>query len=389
MQARDENDVLERVREAVAKSLRLQCQGGGSKRDVGAPIDEADVIDLRGLHGIVEYDPSELVLTARAGTPWVEIERALAAERQMLACEPLDVAAAFGRSLGQMTVGGLVAAGLSGPRRLVAGSVRDHVLGFRAVSGRGELFVGGGKVVKNVTGYDLPKLLTGSWGRLGVLTEVTLKVLPAPETVCGVALPGLDAGQAWQTLARVIGSSVGATAALHFGPGTARAESLTVIRLEGFAPSVAARLQALKDLLDPHPTLMPLADADLNALWRSVASLDVLPSDRPVWRLSVPARRCPGLLAELAAEDDRWLFDWGGALCWLASRVDAERLRRAVAMAGGHAMLWRAEATLRRRVPTFHPLPTALGALEERVRRQFDPLGVFASGRFTGAGDAH
>ena len=385
----DENEVVEIVRAAMAQSRRLQWCGGGSKRDIGAADEDSALVDLRGLQGIIDYDPSELVLTVRAGTPWAEIERALAAERQMLACEPLDVAGCFGRSPGEMTMGGLVASGLSGPRRVVAGSVRDHVLGFRAVSGRGELFVGGGKVVKNVTGYDLPKLLTGSWGRLAALTEVNLKVLPAPETVCVVALQGLEAAQAWQFLARVLGSSVGATAALHFGPGTAQAESLTVIRLEGFEPSVAARLQGLHGLLAPHQALLTLSDSQRSALWASLASLDVLPRDRPIWRLSVPARRCSQLLAELAAGDDRWLFDWGGALCWLASHVEPERLRDAVAAAGGHAMLWRADAPLRRRLPTFHPLSAALGALEGRVRSQFDPLGVFATSRFAGSVDAH
>jgi glycolate oxidase FAD binding subunit len=393
MRPTDENELVEIVRDAMTRSRRLEFRGGGSKGDIGAPVDDAAVLDMRGLRGIVDYDPSELVLTVRAGTPWVEIERALAAERQMLACEPLDVAAAFGRSPGQMTVGGLVASGLSGPRRVVAGAVRDHVLGFRAVAGRGVLFVGGGKVVKNVTGYDLPKLLTGSWGRLAALTEITLKVLPAPEVAQVVALSGLDAATAWQCLARVLGSSVGATAAMHFGPGTAGAEPLTVLRLEGFAPSVAARLQSLQDLLGSRHEWRALSEEEMRGLWGSLVSLDVLPRDRPIWRLSVPARRAPALLATLAAEDDRWLFDWGGALCWLASDIDPERLRTEVAEAGGHAMLWRAAEPMRRSVPTFHPLSGALRTLEERVRSQFDPLGVFATSRFSGtapvSGAAH
>ncbi|MBU3673002.1 MAG: glycolate oxidase subunit GlcE [Sinobacteraceae bacterium] len=392
MRPGSENEVLELVREAMARSRRLELRGGGSKRQIGAPldnVDEIDVLELTGLHGIVDYDPSELVLTVRAGTLWAEVERALATERQMLACEPLDVAATLGDAAGRMTVGGLVASGLSGPRRVVAGSVRDHVLGFRAVSGRGELFVGGGKVVKNVTGYDLPKLLTGSWGRLAALTEVTLKVLPAPEVARVFALKGLDAPLAWQCLARVLGSSVGATAAMHFGPGTVGAESLTVLRLEGFAASVAARLQALQALIGARHELHALSEAEAVGLWGSLASLDVLPPDRPIWRLSVPARQAPSLLARCAAVGDRWLFDWGGALCWLASDVDPERLRTEVAAVGGHAMLWRADAALRRRVPTFHPLPAGLGTLEDRVRRQFDPLGVFATARFAGGAHAH
>jgi len=392
MRPDNESEVVARVREAMARSRRLELRGSGSKRSIGAPveeIDEVDVLELTGLQGIVDYDPSELVLTVRAGTPWVEIERTLAAERQMLACEPLDVAGSLGGTVGRMTVGGLVASGLSGPRRVVAGSVRDHVLGFRAVSGRGELFVGGGKVVKNVTGYDLPKLLTGSWGRLAALTEITLKVLPAPEVARVWAIKGLDATAAWQCLARVLGSSVGVTAALHFGPGTVGAEALTVLRLEGFAASVAARLHALQALLGRGLALHALSAGEASGLWGSLASLDVLSHDRPVWRLSVPARQAPSLLARLAVEGDRWFFDWGGALCWLASNVDPERLRSEVAAVGGHAILWRAEAALRRRVPTFHPLPTALGALEERVRSQFDPLGVFATARFAGGGHAH
>ncbi|MFM8518602.1 MAG: FAD-linked oxidase, partial [Nevskiaceae bacterium] len=182
---------------------------------------------------------------------------------------------------------------------------------------------------------------------------------------------------------------VGATAALHFGPGTVGAEALTVLRIEGFAASVAARLHALEALLGRGLALHALSAGEASGLWGSLASLDVLSHDRPVWRLSVPARHVASLLARLAAEGDRWVFDWGGALCWLASNVDPERVRSEVAAVGGHAMLWRAEAVLRRRVPTFHPLPTALGALEERVRSQFDPLGVFATARFAGGGHAH
>ena len=215
----DENEVVEIVRAAMAQSRRLQWCGGGSKRDIGAAEEDSALVDLRGLQGIIDYDPSELVLTVRAGTPWAEIERALAAERQMLACEPLDVAGCFGRSPGEMTMGGLVASGLSGPRRVVAGSVRDHVLGFRAVSGRGELFVGGGKVVKNVTGYDLCKLMAGSFGTLALLLTVRFVRRPEARGALAVVI-GLLLGLAFwcHILAIIHVAAVGLGLLLLAGP---------------------------------------------------------------------------------------------------------------------------------------------------------------------------
>ncbi|HEX4097529.1 MAG TPA: FAD-binding protein, partial [Caulobacteraceae bacterium] len=217
---------------------KVEIRGGGSKADIGAPR-QAEIVEMAGFSGILDYDPAELVLTCGAGTPLVEIEAVVAERRQMLAFEPFDHGPMFGRGEGAATIGGIIAAGVSGPRRLSRGGVRDHLLGFKAVSGRGEVFVGGGKVVKNVTGYDLCKVMAGSWGRLAALTEVSLKVLPRPEVELSLAARRLDAGKAVALMAQAMGSKADVAAAAH-------APALTVLRLEGFGPSVQARVKLLE-----------------------------------------------------------------------------------------------------------------------------------------------
>lgn len=360
-------ELCEIVAQARGAGGKLRLRGGGSKDVVGAPC-EATVLDMRGLSGVVDYDPAELVLTVRAGTPLSQVQELVAGVGQMLAFDPFDHANML-HSIGAATIGGIIAAGVAGPGRLSRGGARDHLLGFTAVSGRGESFVAGAKVVKNVTGYDLPKLMAGSWGRLAALVEVTLKVLPAPRTSCTVAMRGLDAGQAVAAMARVMGSAAEVSAAAHLPDW--RGEALTAVRLDGFAESVAARMAML-------PDFAPVEDGD--ALWRAVRDAQPLPRDLPLWRVIVAPGRAPDVVA--AFPDAAWLFDWAGGLVWLATDADPAKLRDVAVAAGGHATLWRADAAMRAAVPTLHPQLSALAALEERVRRAFDPDGVFETGRF-------
>lgn len=355
------------IADAKETSTKLQLRGGGSKDAIGAPC-EAKLVDMRGFAGVIDYDPPELVLTVRAGTPLAEVQALVASEGQMLAFDPFDHGAMLGNE-GSATIGGVIAAGVSGPARLSRGGARDHLLGFTAVSGRGEAFVAGAKVVKNVTGYDLPKLMAGSWGRLAALTELTLKVLPAPRTRLTLVMRGLDAAGAVAVMARAMGSAAEVTAAAHLPDW--RGDATTALRLDGFAESVAARAAML-------PGFEALEDGD--ALWLAVRDAAPLPREWPLWRLIVAPGQAPDVIAALP--DAEWLFDWAGGLVWLASNADPAVVRAAAEAAGGHATLVRASEAVRAMVPTLHPQPAALAAIEVRVRRAFDPDGVFETGRF-------
>lgn len=378
----DLGDLQHRIAEAVRDGRRLMILGGGSKSAIGVPDDAAVILPTGGLNGIIDYDPAELVLTVGAGTPLAEVEALLAAYGQMLAFEPFDHGPIFGRASDKATIGGVVAAGVAGSRRLSAGGARDHLLGFKAISGRGEVFVGGAKVVKNVTGYDLPKLMAGSWGRLALLAELSLKVLPAPRDRASLMLEGLQDREAIETIARAMRGSFEIAAAAHFPAGTARDEAVTVLRVEGFAPSVAARLAALRASLGGAP----IRGDEETLLWAMLRTLGPLTEGTMLWRIVVPPAKGWRVPEALTAYADRWLYDWAGGLIWLTTSDPAAPVRDAADRAGGHAMLIRADPAARASIPTFHPEPSAVAALSDRVRRGFDPAGIFRSSRF---GEAH
>ena len=377
MRPADIGDLAEIIAGAAASGDRLELRGGGSKADIGAPR-QATVVEMTGFSGVIDYDPAELVLTAGAGTPLAEIEALVLAEGQMLAFEPFDHGPIFGCLSGFATIGGVIAAGVSGSRRVSRGAARDHLLGFKAVSGRGEAFVGGAKVVKNVTGYDLPKLLTGGWGRLAAMTEVTLKVLPRPQVTLTLALEGLEPRAAQAAMSRAMGSQADVAAAGH-APG------FTAFRLEGFGPSVTARLAALEALLADFGKAEALPDAGAQAFWRGVRDLGALADGRPLWRVSTPPSRACEIVEVLDPLGAIWLMDWAGGLVWLTFDGEPAVIRGAAEAVGGHAALVRGSEDLRARVPALHPQPPGVRALESRVRRAFDPSGVFETGRFLDA----
>ncbi len=362
----DVGELRELVATFADKAGGVRLRGGGSKDAIGAPTPDATVVDMRGFAGVVDYDPPELVLTVRAGTPLAEVQALVAGENQMLAFDPGELGT---------TIGGVIAAGVAGPLRLTRGGVRDHLLGFEAVSGRGERFIAGGKVVKNVTGFDLPKVMAGSWGRLAALTEVTLKVMPRPHMQQTLVLRGLDPEAAVAAMARALGSPAEISAAAHLAW---RGELVTALRLDGFPPSVAARRAML--CAGALAALAPIADEEGDALWDAVRHVRPLASDRPLWRLIVAPSRAPRVVAALPGAD--WLLDWAGGLLWLASDAAPAAIRVAVEANGGHATLVRGDMAMRRTTPTFHPQSAAVAALESRVRRAFDPAGVFETGRF-------
>jgi glycolate oxidase FAD binding subunit len=365
----------EELIEVVRAGGPLEIRGGGSKQAVGAPR-EAAVLDMGAFAGVIDYDPPELVLTAGAATPLAEIEALVAAQGQQLAFEPFDHGPLFGRPAGQATLGGVIAAGVSGSRRATAGAARDHLLGFKAVSGRGEAFVAGARVVKNVTGYDLPKLAAGSWGRLFAMTEVTVKVVPRGRERRTLALRGLDPRGMQRALSKALGSPADVQAAAALPAGAFNAETVAAVRLEGFGPSVAARAAMVQALWGGGDIL---AMDDAERLWSGMTALPSLSDAPALWRINLPPTSGPELVAAMGAP---WLADWGFGLVWLGYDGDPAMLRSKAEALGGHAQLVRGPENLRAMVPALHPQVPGVARLEARVRAAFDPLGVFETGRF-------
>jgi glycolate oxidase FAD binding subunit len=394
LKPRDGKDVEAAVQWALAEGKTLEIVGHGSKRGLGRAAQWDLSLDLSDLSGVTLYEPEELILSAKAGTPMAEIEKLLAASNQELAFEPMDYGPVYGappnldgKSRG--TIGGALTANLSGPRRIKAGAARDHFLGFTAVSGRGETFKSGGRVVKNVTGYDLCKLLAGSYGTLAAMTDVTVKVLPRAETEQTVLVLGLDDATAARAMSAAMGSSNDVSGAAHFPAPLAasiQAEAgtaITALRLEGVAPSVTHRRRALEMLLKPFGEVTMLDEAPSRMLWKAVR--DVRPfttGERALWRISVAPTRGHAVVAAIG-EGAEYFYDWAGGLIWLAlpATGDGGAARVRSALGGGHATLVRAPAAIRASVPVFEPQDAGLAALTRRVKESFDPKGVFGPGR--------
>ena len=393
--------VLEALSNALVEKTPLEIVGGGTKRAYGGPVTSgATRLDLSALSGITLYEPNELVLGAGAATPMAEIERVLDAADQQLAFEPQDLGFLLGAASEGATLGGVIAAGLSGPRRIKDGSARDHLLGFHAVSGAAEVFKSGGRVVKNVTGFDLSKLMAGSFGTLAVMTDVTIKVVPRPEKTRTVLVFGLDDATAIAAMTVALGSAFEVSAAAHLpepmagrsavGYVSGAGASVTAIRVEGFGPSVASRCNSLKNLLTSFAAVEELHSQNSRQLWQEIRDVRLLDNKdaTQVWRLSVPPSDGAGVASRIVRdiEGAEMLFDWGGGLVWVAvpSTPDAHvaHVRGALANVGsGHATLVRAAEDVRRSVPVFHPGSPGLSALGRRVRETFDPEGILNPGR--------
>jgi len=383
------------VRWALGEEKALEIVGQGSKRAIGRPSQTDLTLDMSGLTGVTLYEPAELVLSARAGTPLAEIEALLDENNQQLGFEPLDYGPLLRGEAGQGTIGGVIAANLSGPRRVKAGAARDHFLGVTAVTGRGDTIKSGGRVVKNVTGYDLCKLFAGSWGTLAAMTDITVKVLPKAETEASVLVQGLDDARACAAMATAMGSPVDVSGAAHLPDhvaswfdGLPKAEATTALRLEGHAPSVAHRKDTLAALMKPFGPVAILDEEPSRALWRSVRQVKPFAGaaarERPLWRISTAPARGHELLAAITPAAQMF-YDWAGGLIWVAmpfaEEPDAAAVRGAVAEIGGHATLVRAPAALRAALDVFAPEPASLAALSKRVKESFDPKGVLNPGR--------
>jgi len=399
LRPRDAKEVEETIGWALAQGKTLELIGRGTKRAIGRAAQWDATLDLSALSGVTLYEPEELVLSAKAGTPLADIEALVAASKQQLAFEPMNYAALLGGETGAGTIGGAIAANLSGPRRIKAGAARDHFLGFNAVSGRGETFKSGGRVVKNVTGYDLCKLIAGSWGTLAAMTDVTIKTLPKAETEATILVISLNDVTARKVMAAAMGSYGDVSAAAHLpAPVAARIPEIaaaktatTVFRVEGVAPSVSQRKTVLEKLLAPFGSLGTLDETASRALWRAVRDVTPFAANGPagrrdLWRISTAPTRGTEVGRTLVAEGDaEVLYDWAGGLIWAALSASddagAPLIRSAVASAGGHATLIRAAAAVRAAVDVFTPEPAPLAALTARVRKGFDPQGVLNAGR--------
>jgi glycolate oxidase FAD binding subunit len=384
------------IGDALAAEEPMEVIAGGSKRGLGRPMQTPRTLDLSGIAGIRSYQPNELVLTAGAATPLDEIAEALAEARQMLAFEPPDWRKLLSTADSRPTLGGALACNLSGPRRIKAGAARDHLLGFRAVSGRGEIFKSGGRVVKNVTGYDLSKLMVGSYGTLAALEEVTVKVLPRPERIATVVLCGLDPAAAVRAMRHALASAHDVSAAAYLPAGSVPAPmamvGIAALRLEGPEPSVAYRRGRLLAELGADCESAVLDGAASVAFWRAVRDAEpfAAPADRAVWRVSAAPSRGAEIGEAIARHlDALWYLDWGGGLVWVAvsgaedggAALIRAAIRGADGHGTGHATLIRGAAALRRAVPVFEPQPPALAALAARVKDSFDPRHILNPGR--------
>ncbi|MCB1390533.1 MAG: FAD-binding protein [Rhodobacteraceae bacterium] len=361
----DEAELAATIRDAPAP---LAIRGGGT-RPVGRPLPGA-LLETGALSGITLYEPGALTLVAKAGTPLAKVEAALAAENQRLPFEPMDHRGLLGTK-GEPTLGGMVAANASGPRRVQAGACRDSLIGVRFVDGTGTVVKNGGRVMKNVTGYDLVKLMAGSWGTLGVLSEVSFKLLPAPESAATILWQGLDSASAVRLMAEALRTPWEVNAAAHLP------DQRTLLRVEGFAHSVAYRADELAKALAPYGRSVTLGRDETTALWREVR--DVAPfhaQDGDVWRLSVKPTEAAALAARAGGEA---LYDWGGGLVWLRV-AEGTDLRARIGAFAGHATLIRAGIETRRLIAPFQPEAPAVAALSRGLRARFDPRGILNPG---------
>lgn len=403
LKPRDAQDVEQAVAAAIAAEQPLEIVGLGSKRAIGQPMATNALLDLSALNAVVNYEPNELIITVQAGAPLDDVLSLIDSRNQQLAFEPIDTSALLGTPAQRGSIGGMIASGLAGPRRIKAGAARDHLLGAEAVSGFGELFKTGGKVVKNVTGYDLCKLLAGSWGTLAVMTEVTLKVMPKPEAERTLLLRGLDDVAAGRAMTAALGSPYDVSGAAHL-PGSALRgaggalgaigkpeQSMTLLRLEGTATSAAHRAGSLAHLLAGYGAAELLEDTSSAAAWAAIRDVIPFAADGPralwpIWRIVCPPA-VGGAFGQALARDSQGevIYDWGGGLIWAALPpvVDANAgvLRKRVEAIGGHAMLIRAPEHTRSAVDVFHPQPAGVAALNARVKQSFDPKHILNRGR--------
>src|SRR3954464_3528164 len=382
-----EQDAGAIVAEAATRRTPLSLVGGGTKADIGRPAQTAATLSAAALTGVTLYEPSEMVIGAPAGPPLAGVVGTVAEKGQEPNREPMDHRPLLA-SAGEPTIGAVAAANLSGPRRILAGAARDSLIGVRFVNGRGEVIKSGGRVMKNVTGLDLAKGLSGSWGTLGFFTEVIFKVLPRAERIATLVLGGLDDARAVEALSLALGSPFEVTGAAHLPANLDGGGARTLIRIEGFSVSIDYRLGELKRLLKRFGATEVIEGDAAATLWHSIRDVEPLaePRDRAVWRVSAAPTQGPAVMAQVVrALDARWFYDWGGGLIWIATSAagdaGAAAIRAAVRTVGGHATLGGAPAEGRAAVDVFEPLSEPLMRITAGLKTAFDPAGVLNPGR--------
>jgi glycolate oxidase FAD binding subunit len=394
---RSEEEMAGLLSDAVAKSVPLEVCGAGSKAAMGCPIQVGARVSTREMRGVTLYEPNELVISAKAGTPLAEIERLLAGNRQELAFEPFALESVLGKNRVEATIGGVIATNASGPRRVLRGSARDQLIGVRAVNGRGETIKSGGRVMKNVTGYDVARALAGSWGTLAVLTEVTMKVLPQAEDTRTLICLNLTDEGAVSAMVRALGSAYEISGAVHLQrpfverltvPDVASlAQPVTALRIENFSASVDYRVGRLHQELKTFGTIYEMDASRSKAFWRDIRKLQFLTdSDWPLWRITTAPEQGARLVSALSAQIEcRAAYDWSGGLIWLevppATDASATVLRRLIAEYQADAFLVRADAAARASVGVFQPLPEVNMNLIRRLKEAFDPHRILNPGR--------
>lgn len=385
------------VAQVIERQIRVEVLGAGTKRGFGRPPSTEIALSTSSLRGVTLYEPTELVMSARAGTPVSQIEVELASRNQILPWEPAEPGPMLGGLPGQQTIGGVFATNLSGPRRITAGAARDHLIGVQGINGRGESFKSGGRVMKNVTGYDIARGLCGSWGTLAFLTEVTFKVLPMPDDAATLIYFGHndDIGAELTSAAMTSPFEVSGTAHLSRGLVTrltlnalsSIGQPLTAIRIENFSKSVAYRKDRLKTLLSAYGAPLELDLEGSLKFWGELRRLAVFPpGPAHIWRISTSPTAGPALAANIRRHMSiETYYDWSGGLIWLETPASADAgaadIRRAVASHGGHAMLMRAGDDVRRTVDVFQPLSPAVERISRGIKASFDPLGLLNPGR--------
>ena len=393
---------LEVVKWAVGEKSPLEIRAGGTKQGLGRSMDDIQVLDLSALKGITYYEAPELVLSAQAATPMSEIHAILAHKNQQLAFEPPDIGPLLGTSSEAATLGGVLACNLAGPRRIQAGAARDHFLGFNAVSGRGEAFKSGSRVVKNVTGFDLSKLMAGSYGTLAVMTEATVKVVPVPEktrtALIRWAQDGIYDHGGVKAMTDAMTSAHEVSGAAHLPAALAKRSSvdlvsetgraITALRVEGPAPSVKHRCRELRQALAKYGATEELHTTNSKTLWDEIRDVHFFSHEmlRHVWRISVPPSDGSRVaLKILEGNPGEAFYDWSGGLIWLAlepaDNAHASVVRQHVGDVGGHATLFRAPDDIRHNVSVFHPLQGAVADITKRIKEGFDPNGILNPGR--------
>jgi glycolate oxidase FAD binding subunit len=386
------------IAKLAAQRASAEIIGHGALRNTGRPAPAQVVISTASLRGVTLYEPTELVMSARAGTPLAAIETELASRGQMLPFEPVDLGPATGGPAGTLSIGGVFATNISGSRRISSGSARDHLLGVRGVNGRAELFKSGGRVMKNVTGLDVARGLTGSWGTLAVLTELTFKVVPLPQAMLTLVYRTLPDDLAIEALTTAMGTPFEVSGAVHLPKGAAVRlqhgklkaldQSLTLLRLENFVASIAYRKDKLAEALKVYGTPLELGTEDTWALWNELRQLSVMPysDETSLWRISTVPTKAPEIVAAIKKfMPAEAFYDWSGGLIWLevpaAADAGASDVRRAVAVRGGHATLIRAAPEVRASVDVFEPMKPEVERLTRGIKSAFDPLGLLNRGR--------